>query len=185
MKRAYRNLLVALVATPAAFAFVPDQAGAQNAAWCAYNRQGSNICAFSSYKQCMDYLSGIGGICSPNLSAKAGPAKPDTANAERITPDKTKTDTAKAEKAARLKAERVKAERRQAAEKEQAAVQRKEKNRVEARQEMQPPVITREPALPSIRPAAVSPTQSSAAAPFAASTDAISEPVTVRTRANQ
>jgi len=184
MNRAYRNLIVALVATPAAFILVPDRADAQNAAWCAYNRQGSNICAFSSYKQCMDYLSGIGGVCSPNLSAKA--AKPDAANAERARPERTKTETetAKSERAERRKAERAKAERRQA-EKEHAAAQRKEKNRVEARQDTQPPILTREPALTSARPTPVSPTQSSAAAPVAISTDAISDPVTVRTRVNQ
>ena len=35
--------------------------------WCARDVRGGTNCGFHSYAQCMINLSGIGGVCEPNL----------------------------------------------------------------------------------------------------------------------
>jgi Protein of unknown function (DUF3551) len=44
-------------------------AEAQNYPWCSIytgSMSGSKNCGFSTYQQCMDNVSGIGGFCQPN-----------------------------------------------------------------------------------------------------------------------
>jgi hypothetical protein len=41
--------------------------------WCAYyNTRGSMSCSFSTFEQCRQEISGVGGMCSPNPSVSSG-----------------------------------------------------------------------------------------------------------------
>src|SRR4029078_5767913 len=60
---------------------------AQEPAWCAAYRNGSNNCGFYTYEQCMATVSGIGGFCNRNPDAR--PGKP-AARKERNVAPKTK-----------------------------------------------------------------------------------------------
>jgi hypothetical protein len=49
---------------------VGARAEAQNYPWCSIYTGGSSNCGFSTYKQCMDNVSGIGGFCQENDTYK-------------------------------------------------------------------------------------------------------------------
>ena len=52
----------------AGMAAIGTPAKAQNYPWCAVLNMGDAAynCGFSTYDQCMAYVSGIGGFCQPN-----------------------------------------------------------------------------------------------------------------------
>lgn len=63
-----RKVLFVLGAVVPALLFGPASASAQNYPWCAeYSvRGGGTNCGFVTYRQCMETVSGIGGVCYRN-----------------------------------------------------------------------------------------------------------------------
>ena len=62
-----RTMLIVLGATLAILAFGSDMASAQDYAWCAwYTDGGGRNCGFTSQRQCLASVSGVGGVCVPN-----------------------------------------------------------------------------------------------------------------------
>jgi len=62
------RFLLLLLAICTSLIGTEKSAEAQNYPWCAYlgtGFEGTN-CGFTTFKQCMDTVSGIGGFCQPN-----------------------------------------------------------------------------------------------------------------------
>lgn len=63
------RLLFVAFAVAVGMTVLADGARAQNYPWCAYyggGEWGTN-CGFTTYEQCRETVSGIGGSCEPNL----------------------------------------------------------------------------------------------------------------------
>jgi Protein of unknown function (DUF3551) len=63
------RLLLFILGIGVALVAIGDRAEAQNYPWCAYydgGMGGGTNCGFTTFQQCMDTISGIGGICQPN-----------------------------------------------------------------------------------------------------------------------
>jgi Protein of unknown function (DUF3551) len=54
--------------------------------WCAFQATGLNDCSFFSQQQCRATLSGIGGVCSPNLQAPQANNPPRSRSSRRRQP---------------------------------------------------------------------------------------------------
>jgi hypothetical protein len=69
-----RFLLLVFVVC-ASFVAAGKSAEAQNYPWCAHLGTGfdSTNCGFTTFQQCMDTVSGIGGFCQPNYQLPSGP----------------------------------------------------------------------------------------------------------------
>jgi hypothetical protein len=57
--------------------------------WCAFQATGLNDCSFFSQAQCRATLSGIGGVCSPNLQAPQANNPPRSRSSRRRQPPPT------------------------------------------------------------------------------------------------
>jgi hypothetical protein len=69
------RLLALAFATVAATTALGTVAQAQNYPWCAYySRQGGTNCGFSTFRQCQEDVSGIGGFCERNTQYHSGRA---------------------------------------------------------------------------------------------------------------
>jgi tetratricopeptide (TPR) repeat protein len=64
------------------------------ATWCLVTRDGSSLCRFQSFEQCMQSRSGQGDSCAQNGSTQAAPAKP-RAKPTPVTATKPQPDAAK------------------------------------------------------------------------------------------
>ena len=75
MQEAKLRTLIFIGAALVGAAFISVPAQAQNYPWCAqYARSagGSLVCGFSTYRQCMEDVSGIGGFCMRNNTYRPG-----------------------------------------------------------------------------------------------------------------
>jgi len=64
-------------------------AEAQNYPWCAYysgGMGGGTNCGFTTIQQCMDTISGIGGICQPNTQYVPPPGPHPSTRVQRRNP---------------------------------------------------------------------------------------------------
>jgi hypothetical protein len=55
---------------------ISNRAEAQNYPWCAYYSSGGGggtNCGFTTFQQCLDDVSGIGGFCEPNTQYQSPP----------------------------------------------------------------------------------------------------------------
>jgi hypothetical protein len=58
---------------------IGTRAEAQNYPWCAYysgKGDGGTNCGFTTFQQCQDTVSGIGGFCQPNTQYRPRSAAP-------------------------------------------------------------------------------------------------------------
>jgi len=69
------KLLLSVVAILAATSMLGASAQAQNYPWCAYysGPGGGTNCGFTTFQQCLDTVSGIGGFCEPNTQYQPPP----------------------------------------------------------------------------------------------------------------
>ena len=69
------RLLLAVLSICVGLVSMGKNAEAQNYPWCAHLGTGfeSTNCGFTTFQQCMDTVSGIGGFCQPNYQLPSGP----------------------------------------------------------------------------------------------------------------
>ena len=69
------RLLLFVLGISVAVIGIGTRAEAQNYPWCAHLGTGfeSTNCGFTTFQQCMDTVSGIGGFCQPNYQLPSGP----------------------------------------------------------------------------------------------------------------
>jgi hypothetical protein len=69
------RLLLLVVAICIGFVGMEKSAEAQNYPWCAMLNMGDQAvnCGFTTYQQCMDTVSGIGGFCMQNNTYQPTP----------------------------------------------------------------------------------------------------------------
>jgi hypothetical protein len=61
------RLLLIMLGISVGIVGIGNRAEAQNYPWCAdYGRFGGTNCGFTTFQQCLDTVSGIGGICQQN-----------------------------------------------------------------------------------------------------------------------
>jgi hypothetical protein len=89
MIRITRNALTLFIFVAAAFAFVA-KVHAQNLPWCAImDNDGNTQCNYSTFQQCLQTLSGIGGRCIENPAGNSpqfAPTPPSSENAQGLLP---------------------------------------------------------------------------------------------------
>jgi len=76
-ERRHRTVLVLAGCALGAAGFATNEAGAQNAAFCHNTRNGSSICAYATFEQCLATMQGLGGSCSANPSRAAARPAPE------------------------------------------------------------------------------------------------------------
>ena len=69
------RLLLLMTITCVSFVGMEKSAGAQNYPWCAMMNMGDQVvnCGFTTFQQCMDTVSGIGGFCVQNNTYQPTP----------------------------------------------------------------------------------------------------------------
>jgi len=69
------RLLLAVLSICIGLVSMSKNTEAQNYPWCAHLGTGfeSTNCGFTTFQQCMDTVSGIGGFCQPNYQLPSGP----------------------------------------------------------------------------------------------------------------
>jgi hypothetical protein len=120
----FRLLWLSVLTLLALFAS-PDDASAQNGAWCARLR-GGDSCGFATFEQCRATISGDGGICIPNPRgpARAGSGPP------AVAPGAAAAAAAAAKRAKAEQAEKAREaaeERRRARQKEKELARQRER----------------------------------------------------------
>jgi hypothetical protein len=61
------RLLLFILGISVSITYLEKPAEAQNYPWCAYyGRFGGTNCGFTTFQQCLDTVSGIGGVCQQN-----------------------------------------------------------------------------------------------------------------------
>ena len=69
------RILHFLLAICVVTAAIDTRAEAQNYPWCAhYNMRDGATCGFTTFKQCMATIRGIGGFCDPNTQFRPSAA---------------------------------------------------------------------------------------------------------------
>jgi hypothetical protein len=85
------NVLIGILAlVMAAIALIAQPVHAQNLPWCVtMDTDGTTQCNFYTQQQCLQTLSGIGGVCTPNPAGSAPqqtPNSPSSENAQGLLP---------------------------------------------------------------------------------------------------
>jgi Protein of unknown function (DUF3551) len=88
------NALIRMLTLPvfvtAATALLAEPAAAQNPPWCAtMDNDGTTQCNFYTEQQCLQSVSGIGGVCTPNPAGSGpqpAPNLPSSENAQGLLP---------------------------------------------------------------------------------------------------
>jgi Protein of unknown function (DUF3551) len=63
---------------------IGNRAEAQNYPWCSYyDSLGGENCGFTTFQQCQENVSGIGGFCEPNTQYQPAPSGPYPSTRER------------------------------------------------------------------------------------------------------
>lgn len=89
-KPVMQNVLRLFIFLAAAMTFVASPLYAQNLPWCVtMDNNGTTQCNFYTQQQCLQTLSGIGGVCSLNPAGSApqpAPTPPSSENAQGLLP---------------------------------------------------------------------------------------------------